>query len=47
MRTFSAVNFPFSTAFIVSHKFAYVVLSFSLDSRKLLFIFFPDPVIIE
>jgi hypothetical protein len=27
------MNFPLSTAFIVSHKFGYVVPSFSLNSR--------------
>jgi hypothetical protein len=30
----SAMNFPLSTAFIVSYKFGYVVHSFSLNSRR-------------
>ena len=34
MKALSAMNFPFSTAFIVSHKFGYVVPSFSLKSKK-------------
>jgi hypothetical protein len=29
-----AMNFPLRTAFIVSHKFGYVVASFSLNSKK-------------
>ena len=28
------MNFPLTTAFIVSHKFGYVLLSFSSKSRK-------------
>jgi hypothetical protein len=28
------MSFPLSTAFIVSHKFGYVVPSFSLNSKK-------------
>jgi hypothetical protein len=28
------MSFPFSTAFIVSHKFGYAVTSFSLNSKK-------------
>jgi hypothetical protein len=30
----SAMNFPLSIAFIVSHKFGYAMPSFSLNSRK-------------
>jgi hypothetical protein len=30
-----AVSFPLRTAFIVSHKFGYVVASFSLNSKSL------------
>jgi hypothetical protein len=29
-----AMSFPLSTAFIESHKFGYVVASFSLNSKK-------------
>ena len=29
-----AMRFPFRTAFIVSHKFDYVVASFSINSKK-------------
>ena len=36
----SAMNFPLSTAFIVSHRFEYVVSLFSLNSRKTLISFF-------
>ena len=35
----SAMNFLLSTAFIVSHRFGYVVSSFSLNSRKTLISF--------
>ena len=35
-----AMSFPLSTAFIVSHKFGYVVPSFSLNSKKSLISFF-------
>jgi hypothetical protein len=43
-----AVSFPLRTAFIVSHKFGYVVASFSLKSKKSLDLyFFLDQVIIE
>ena len=42
------VTFPHSTSFIVSHKFGYVVPSFSLNSKKSLISFFSfDQVIIE
>ena len=34
------MNFPLSTAFIVSHKFGYDVSTFSLNSRKSLISFF-------
>eukprot|EP00073_Rattus_norvegicus_P043403 XP_017445427.1 PREDICTED: vomeronasal type-2 receptor 26-like [Rattus norvegicus] len=34
------MSFPLSTAFIVSHKFGYVVPSFSLNSKKFLISFF-------
>jgi hypothetical protein len=33
-----AMSFPLSTAFIVSHKFGYVVSSFSLNSKNLQFL---------
>jgi hypothetical protein len=36
----SELSFPLSTAFIVSHKFGYVVPSFSLNSKKSLISFF-------
>ena len=39
MKVLSAMNFPLSTTFIVSHKFGYVVHSFSLNSRKSLISF--------
>ena len=35
-----ATSFPLRTAFIVSHKFEYVVASFSLNSKKSLISFF-------
>jgi hypothetical protein len=35
-----AMNFPLRTAFFVSHKFGYVVASFSLNSKKSLIYFF-------
>ncbi|ERE62981.1 vomeronasal 2 receptor, 34 [Cricetulus griseus] len=38
--TFSAINFPLSTAFIASHKFGYAVRSFSLNFRKPFISFF-------
>jgi hypothetical protein len=34
MKALSAINFLLSTAFIVSHKFGYIMLLFSLNSRK-------------
>jgi hypothetical protein len=34
------MNFPRSSTLIVSHKFGYVVISFSLNSRKSLISFF-------
>jgi hypothetical protein len=34
MKVLSVMNFPLSTAFIVCHRFVYVVHSFSLSSRK-------------
>ena len=43
------MNFPLRTAFIVSHKFGYVVPIYLLNSRKSLLSFFyvsPDPEII-
>jgi hypothetical protein len=40
MKVFSAINFPLCTAFIVSHKFGYVMPSFSLNSTKTLISFF-------
>jgi hypothetical protein len=36
----SELSFPLRTAFIVSHKFRYVVASFSLNSKKSLISFF-------
>ena len=36
----SAMNFPLSTAFILSHKFGYDVSTFSLNSTKSLISFF-------
>ena len=36
----STMYFPLSTAFIMSHKFVYVVYSFSLNSRKSFFFIF-------
>jgi hypothetical protein len=36
----STMNFPLSTASIVSHKFGYIVSSFSLNSRKSIISFF-------
>jgi len=41
------VYFPLSTAFIVSHKFGYVVPSFSLNSKKSLISFFISSLTIE
>jgi hypothetical protein len=35
MEAFRAMSFPLRTAFIVSHKFAYVVPSFSLNLKSL------------
>ena len=35
-----AISFTLRTAFIVSHKFGYVVASFSLNSKKSLISFF-------
>jgi hypothetical protein len=35
-----AMNFPLRNAFIVSHRFGYVVASFSLNSKKALTSFF-------
>lgn len=37
MEAFSAMTFPLSTAFTVSHKFGCVVNSFSLNSRIISF----------
>jgi hypothetical protein len=34
MKALSTMNFPPNTAFTVSHKFGYNVLSFSLNSMK-------------
>ena len=50
MRPLSALNFPFSTAFIVSHKFGYAMSSFFIEFQEVfnfLLYFFPDQVIIE
>ena len=40
MWVLSAMNFPLSTAFIVFHRFRYVVPWFLLNSRKILISFF-------
>ena len=40
MWTLRAMNVPRSTAFIVSHRFGYVVPSFLLNSKKFLISFF-------
>ena len=37
-----AMSFPLRSAFIVSHKFEYVVAYFSLNSKKSLISFFPS-----
>jgi hypothetical protein len=34
LKTLRAMSFPLRTDFIVSHKFKYVVASFSLNSKK-------------
>jgi hypothetical protein len=39
MMSLSAMNFPHSAAFIVTHNFEYVVPSFSLNSREILISF--------
>jgi hypothetical protein len=45
METRIAVKFPFFTAFIVSHKFGYVVSWFSLNSIKsLISLFISSPI---
>ena len=40
LEAFKAMSFPLRTAFIVSHKFGYVVASFSLNSKMSLISFF-------
>jgi hypothetical protein len=43
-----AMGFPLSTAFIVTHKFGFVVASFSLNSKKkikFLYFFFGQVII--
>jgi len=40
LQALRAMNFPLSTAFIVSHKFGYVVPSISLNSKKSFISFF-------
>jgi hypothetical protein len=40
MKVLGAMNLPFRTAFIVSHKFGYAMSSFTLNSRKSLISFF-------
>ena len=40
LEAFIALSFPLRTAFIVSHKFGYVVASFSLNSKESLISFF-------
>ena len=50
MWAFIAINFLLNTAFIVSHKFGYVLWSFSLNFRKFFnfsLYFFLDPLIIH
>jgi hypothetical protein len=48
MEALRAMKFPPSTAFVVSHKFAYVESSFSLNCKSLLFLYFSlDQFIIE
>ena len=44
LEALKAMSFPFRTAFIVSHKFGYVVASFSLNSKKSLISFFISSV---
>jgi len=39
LQALRAMRFPLSTAFIVSHKFGYVVPSFSLNSKSLISFF--------
>ena len=39
VKALSAMNFPLSSAFIVSHKFLYIVPTFSLKSMKSLIFF--------
>ena len=42
MGALSGMKYPPTTAFIVSHKFGYVVCSFLLNSKKsLIFLFLP------
>ena len=40
LESLRVMNFPLRNAFIVSHKFGYVVTSFSLNSKKSLISFF-------
>ena len=40
LKALRAMRFSLRTAFIVSHKFGYVVVSFSLNSKKSLISFF-------
>ena len=40
LEALSAMSFSLSTVFIVSHKFGYVVASFSLNCKKSLISFF-------
>jgi hypothetical protein len=50
LQALRAMSCPLMTVFIVSHKFGYVVISFSLNSRKSFFFFlyfFLDQVIID
>jgi hypothetical protein len=37
LEAFRAMSFPLRTAFIVSHKFGYVVFSFPLNSKRFYF----------
>jgi hypothetical protein len=44
LKALRAMSFPLNTAFIVSHKFGYIVPSFSLNSKKVLIsLFLPWP----
>ena len=42
LKALRAMSFPLSTAFVVSHKFGYVLATFSLNSKRSLIYFFLD-----